>query len=134
MHDEYIKKLELENEKLYRERTQLYNLIAIVSKTNNLQISFDSIVGVVTPELIVNYTLRTYPLIKKPASYNEHWAVVDISGKQYNFIYQDKPYSNFEQELILKLFRAIWDDYNAKTQNRNTFNLLLDIIGNSYTS
>ena len=129
MNDEYIKKLEAENEKLYRERSRLYNLIKIVSSTNNLQIKFEDIVSIVSPESVVNYALMTYHLVNRLISSKEQWVTIDISGKQHSFIVQDKKYTNFEQELILKLFRAIWDDYNAKTQNKNSFVLLLDIIG-----
>jgi hypothetical protein len=133
MHEEYVKKLELENKKLYQERSKLYDLIKIVSATNNLQINFESIINFITPDLVVNYALKTYQLVKKtPVFSSGQWVTIDISGKQHTFIYQDKSYTIFEQDLIVKLFRAIWDDYNAKTQNKNTFNLLLDIIGNSY--
>ena len=128
MNEEYIKKLEAENEKLYLERSRLYNLIKIVSATNNLQINFESIVGIITPEAVVNYALRTYPVVNKHLSVKEQWITVDISGKQQSFIIQDKSYTDFGREMIFKLFRVIWDDYNAKTQNKNTFGLLLELI------
>lgn len=132
MNEEYIKKLETENQKLYQERSSLYNLIKVVSGTNNLQIKFEHIVGIISPDSVVNYALKTYPTIKQINTSKEQWLTVDITGHHHTIMRHEKPYTDFDRELILKLFRVIWDDYNAKTSNKNSFGLLLDIIKDEF--
>lgn len=135
MTDLYIKKLEDENAKLYQERNRLFNFIKSVSQLGSIQVDFNHIAHCITPELIFNYALKTYKF-KESKSAFVHSYVFDISGKHIKFdISLADPLNLVEHNrtiAALSLFRIIWDDYNAKSANRNSFGLLLDLIKDDY--
>jgi len=135
MIDLYIKKLEDENAKLYKERNRLFNFIKSVSQLGSIQVDFNHIAHCITPELIFNYALKTYKFKESKSAFVDSY-IFEISDKQIRFsISKADPPDLVEHNrtiAALSLFRVIWDDYNAKSASRNSFGLLLDIIKDDY--
>lgn len=135
MTDLYVKKLEDENAKLYEERNRLFNFIKAVSQLGSVQIDFNHIAHCITPDLIFNYALKTYQFNESKSAFS-HSYIFDISGKKIRFDISMAAPSDIVTHnrtiAALSLFRVIWDDYNAKSANRNSFGLLLDLIKDDY--
>jgi hypothetical protein len=86
--------------------------------------------------MIFNYVFKNYKYIENKSGFAHSYRVELSGGKQYQFALSvaDPPNLVEHNRMIaaLSLFRVIWDDYFAKTGNKNSFGLLLDMIKDEY--
>jgi hypothetical protein len=127
MSEIYIKKLEEENARLYRERKSLYSLIKNLSESNNLSITFASAVTLLSTEKIKEYVFKNYEVVSKSKSAFEESYILQIGNKKCKIMF-NKSEQNIDVALSVELLRAVWEDFCAKQGNNKTLSLLIDIM------
>jgi hypothetical protein len=116
----YIQKLEKENEKLHQERSQMYAFFKAIAANNPIKISQSIALNAIQPYHVINYAIKHYCKASHRDSYT-----FEVNNIQFH--YTEKSTDAYKQELIVNLFKAIYDNYHAK-KLPNTLSLVLDML------